>query len=289
MQVTQLCKHDETGGHCSVMRGKIHLVGCFEEQVIVKKYQPEFCYEATNEIRMAKKNLHHDNLLLYRSFSGPVEGGFYFFVVPFYEIGLNTVLYNNHKIKPLKFAIELLSAIDHLHKNGVVHRDLKPDNIRVHRGSIKLIDFSLCGMQGTSTFKTFEPHNIWYRSPEWFSSSGAQAPYKTFEALTKADLWAAGMVLVEFDLKKPVCAGAENNMIRFFEHKFFTCKQASTFFGATHNNTHNNSHDNFHDNAGGEDNKVYQSLVCKPSLPLPLVNSLLQIEPQFRKIVIRVV
>ena len=281
--VTNLYENNETGGHCSILRGKIHLIGCFEESVILKKYDPEFSYEALNEMRMAKKSLNHENILSYRSYSGPVDG-FYFFVVPFYEVGLNTLLYQNHKIQPLKYAIELLSAISHMHKNKVVHRDLKPDNVRVNRGRIKLIDFSLCGVDGVSTFNTFEPHNMWYRAPEWFLKSETPK-VQTFDSLAQADLWAAGMVIVEFDLRKPVCAGAEKNMIRFFEHLFFTCKQAPPheLFSAQSAQAPKSENPSERDYTN-----VYETLVSNKSLPTKLVNSLLQPVPSRRNIAISV-
>lgn len=40
------------------------------------------------------------------------------------------------------FAQELIVGISHLHKNGVLHRDIKPGNVMLDaRGHIRLIDF----------------------------------------------------------------------------------------------------------------------------------------------------
>lgn len=45
-------------------------------------------------------------------------------------------------------AIDLLQAVRYIHKNGVAHRDIKPDNILVNetdltKSKIKLVDFGV--------------------------------------------------------------------------------------------------------------------------------------------------
>ena len=83
---------------------------------------------------------------------------------------------------------EVLKALKHLHNKGVMHRDIRPDNILLGKnGQVKLIDF------GSST-KVTELHSLigtrWFMAPELIESDVQVYDHKI-------DIWALGVTLIE--------------------------------------------------------------------------------------------
>lgn len=63
---------------------------------------------------------------------------------------------------------QLLSGVEHMHKEYVIHRDLKTSNLLFsHNGILKIGDFGLAREFG-DPLKPYTPIvvTLWYRSPE---------------------------------------------------------------------------------------------------------------------------
>ena len=101
----------------------------------------------------------------------------------------------------LEIIYQILTAINFIHKQGILHRDIKPSNILLTKeGSAKLIDFGLSRhFDGKDDPLTKNVNTRWYRPPEIL--------YGAVYYGTKIDIWALGCVLAELILKKPLFPG----------------------------------------------------------------------------------
>ena len=84
---------------------------------------------------------------------------------------------------------QLLAGVEHLHRNGVTHRDLKPDNILLDGRVCKVADFSLARDLQEQGPITSYVSTRWYRAPEILLSSATYS--------TAVDMWAVGCIAAE--------------------------------------------------------------------------------------------
>lgn len=87
---------------------------------------------------------------------------------------------------------QLLSALEHAHAHGVIHRDVKPGNILIDesRDTIALTDFSIAKVEdgGRLTSTGVLLGTVEYMAPELFEGASADA---------RADMYAVGVILYE--------------------------------------------------------------------------------------------
>jgi serine/threonine protein kinase KIN1/2 len=87
-----------------------------------------------------------------------------------------------------KFARQIASALDYCHRNSIVHRDLKIENILISKtGDIKIIDFGLSNLFSPKDhLKTF-CGSLYFAAPELLQAKQYTGP--------EVDIWSFGVVL----------------------------------------------------------------------------------------------
>ena len=99
------------------------------------------------------------------------------------------------------YTAQMLAGLAHCHSLGVMHRDLKPQNILVTKdGMLKIADFGLarCFTPNTRPL-TIEVITRWYRAPEILLGSNAYT--------CAVDLWSTACIMVEMANKHAFLTG----------------------------------------------------------------------------------
>jgi len=92
--------------------------------------------------------------------------------------------------KTLGVAIQIAGALSHAHKNGIIHRDIKPQNIIVTKGGvIKVTDFGIARSADAQTTTSGGAMG----SVHYFSPEQARGRFVDF----RSDIYALGIVMFE--------------------------------------------------------------------------------------------
>lgn len=184
------------GGMAIVYKAKCHLL---KRYVAVKILRPElvedeeFIYRFKRESQAAASLSHHNIVNIY---DVGQEDDIYYIVMEYID-GKTLKEYIREKKcldheETVKIAIQIASALAHAHKNNIVHRDIKPQNILMKAdGTAKVTDFGIARAVTSSTI-TMAGANI-VGSVHYFSPEQARGGYID----TKSDLYSLGIVMYE--------------------------------------------------------------------------------------------
>ena len=104
---------------------------------------------------------------------------------------------------------DVARALDHAHQQGVVHRDIKPQNIMIdQRGGVKVIDFGVARFYDDATI-TQQGQLVgtpMYMSPEQVAGHAVDG---------RSDIYSLGLVMYELlTLRRPLVAPTREAILR---------------------------------------------------------------------------
>ena len=182
-----------------------------ERKVALKVLKPELAAIVGAERFLAEikttANLTHPHIL--PLFDSGEADSFLFYVMPYLEGETLRDRINREKQLPVDEAVRIATAVanalDHAHRNKVIHRDIKPGNILLQDGEPVVSDFGIAlalGVAGGTrlTETGLSVGTPFYMSPE--QATGDQA------VGASTDTYALGSVLYEMLVGDPPFAGS---------------------------------------------------------------------------------
>ena len=181
--------------------------------VAVKILKEEFAADEVSVQRFINESkavlmLSHPNIV--KIFDVSVKGEYKYIVMEYID-GITLKAYMQRKgtlsvKETIAYSIQILRALEHAHLGGVVHRDIKPQNIMLLRsGQIKVTDFGIAKLPDAKTLTATDTAigTVYYISPE--QAAGVKGIDR------RTDLYSVGVLMYEmitgklpFDGENPV-------------------------------------------------------------------------------------
>lgn len=205
-----------TGGMAEVYRALCIQTGRTVALKVLKeqfKDDAEFLRRFEREAQ-AVLSLSHENIV--RSYDGGEDQGYHYIVLEYVEgCTLKEMIRNQGAMNPrqvVAIAGQLLDALGHAHHFGIIHRDIKPQNvIMTPKGKAKLADFGIARDADSSTV-TFAGTNV-LGSVHYISPEQAKGEVVTVES----DLYSLGITIYEM-LTGSVPFGGDNSVSIALKH-----------------------------------------------------------------------
>jgi serine/threonine-protein kinase len=205
-----------SGGMGEVYRAQDAVLG---RDVALKVLHPQFANDRgfvdrfRREARAAAV-LNHPNIV--GVYDWGLTNGTYFMVMEFVRgHNLRSLLLHQQRLEPaqvVEVTLPVLAALDHAHGHGIVHRDVKPENILIaDDGTVKVADFGLARAFADSHVSQAEgtvTGTVQYLAPEQVEGQPADP---------RTDLYALGVVMFELLTGLPPYSG-ETSVAIAYQH-----------------------------------------------------------------------
>ncbi len=182
-----------SGGMADVYKAKCHKLNRF---VAIKVLKPEFSSDSSfvgkfKAEAQSAAGLMHPNIV--NVYDVGEERRMYYFVMELVE-GITLKHYIEKKIRltakeAVSIAIQVSMGIEAAHNNGIIHRDIKPQNIIISKeGKVKVADFGIAKAATSNTVTSHAMGSVHYTSPEQARGGYSDA---------KSDIYSIGITLFE--------------------------------------------------------------------------------------------
>ena len=182
-----------SGGMADVYKAKCHKLNRF---VAIKVLKSEFSSDSVFVSKFkaeaqAAAGLMHPNIV--NVYDVGEENRMYYFVMELVE-GITLKHYIEKKIRltakeAVSIAIQVSMGIEAAHNNGIIHRDIKPQNIIISKeGKVKVADFGIAKAATSNTVTSHAMGSVHYTSPEQARGGYSDA---------KSDIYSIGITLFE--------------------------------------------------------------------------------------------
>ena len=187
-----------------------------DRKVALKLLKPELAavLGAERFVREIKTtaSLQHPHIL--PLFDSGSADGFLFYVMPFIDgETLRAKLDRETQLgvdEAVRIAREVLDALHYAHEHGIVHRDVKPENILLHGGHAMVADFGIALAVSAASGGRMTETGLSLGTPHYMSPEQATADR---EITARSDVYSLGSVLYEMLTGNPPHVGANAQQI----------------------------------------------------------------------------
>ncbi|MBZ5709801.1 serine/threonine-protein kinase [Nannocystis pusilla] len=189
------------GGMGAVFRGR-HVI--MMRDVAIKVLHPDFNRDPELVRRFDREaqsaaRLDHPNCIHVSAY-GTTEDGMRYLVMQLLEgVELADLLTEPTAPKRVvEWSIQILRGLEHAHSQGVIHRDLKPQNVFLTRDQhgnqlLKLVDFGIAKLVGSDAGDPLTRAGMVFGTPQYMSPEQALG----VEIDPRADLYAVGILMFQ--------------------------------------------------------------------------------------------